>query len=66
MTEATNTPETARLLLVCTDCQHAWEPDLLDPTNQAEAMSIGCPLCGGWTWVGQLAEPSEPHRRQRP
>jgi hypothetical protein len=68
----------AGLLLVCTDCQHAWEPELLDPTDQAEAMSIGCPLCGGWTWIGELMEPrkdvlprpaetrDEPPRRQSP
>jgi hypothetical protein len=52
-------PDRAGLLLVCTDCQHAWEPDLVDPTDQAEAMSTGCPLCGGWTWIGELTEPDK-------
>jgi hypothetical protein len=57
-------PSQAGLLLVCTDCQHAWEPDLLDPSDRAEAMSIGCPLCGGWTWIGELAQPGEGFLRQ--
>jgi hypothetical protein len=52
-------PDRAGLLLVCTDCQYAWEPDLLDPTDQGEAMSTGCPLCGGWTWIGELTERSK-------
>lgn len=48
----------AGVVLVCTDCQHTWEPELLDLADQAEAMSTGCRLCGGWTWIGQIAEPS--------
>jgi hypothetical protein len=56
--------EPTGLLLVCTDCEHAWEPGLLDPSDRAEAMSIGCPRCGGWVWIGQLAEPGEVFRTQ--
>ncbi|MCA1709801.1 MAG: hypothetical protein LC808_43590 [Actinobacteria bacterium] len=48
----------AGVVLVCTDCQHTWEPELLDLADQAEAMSTGCRLCGGWTWIGQITESS--------
>ena len=47
------------VVLVCTACQHTWEPDLLDPTDRFEAASTGCPLCGGWTWIGQITEPGD-------
>jgi hypothetical protein len=52
-------PGKAGLLLVCTDCQYAWEPDLPDPTDRGEAMSTGCPQCDGWTWIGELTQPSK-------
>ncbi|MDQ3827686.1 MAG: hypothetical protein M3319_08540 [Actinomycetota bacterium] len=52
------------VVLVCTACQHTWEPDLVDPTDRSEATSTGCPLCGGWTWIGQITEPG--HRRVSP
>lgn len=43
------------VVLECSQCQQTWEPDYYgDPS---EAMSSGCPHCGGWTWTGQLAEP---------
>jgi hypothetical protein len=44
-------------VLICTSCQDAWEPDLTEPFGHT-----GCRTCGGWTWIGQLAEPvtSEP------
>ncbi|MDQ4104276.1 MAG: hypothetical protein M3186_11400 [Actinomycetota bacterium] len=66
MTEVNNLRAMAALVLVCTECQHTWEPNLLDPSDQAESMSIGCPQCGGWTWVGQLAERGELQRGQLP
>ena len=47
----------ASVVLVCTTCQHTWEPNLLDQTDRSEAASTGCPLCGGWTWIGQITEP---------
>jgi hypothetical protein len=50
------------VVLVCTPCQHTWEPDLLDPADRSEAASTGCPLCGGWTWIGQIAEPDHGKR----
>ncbi len=49
----------AGVVLVCTDCEHTWEPELFDQADQAEAMSTGCRLCGGWTWIGQIAESSD-------
>jgi hypothetical protein len=52
------------VVLVCTACQHTWEPNLLDPTDRSEAASTSCPLCGGWTWIGQITEPS--HGRVSP
>ena len=54
--------EVASVVLVCTACRHTWEPDLLDPTDRSEAASTGCPLCGGWTWIGQITEPGHAPR----
>jgi hypothetical protein len=54
--------EVASVVLVCTACQHTWEPGLLDPTDRSEATSTGCRLCGGWTWIGQITEPDHGHR----
>jgi Zn finger protein HypA/HybF involved in hydrogenase expression len=42
-----------RVVLACTTCQTTWEPDLID----VAAGNTGCPTCGGWTWIAQLAEP---------
>ena len=38
-----------RVVLACTSCQHAFEPDLV-----VELTQTGCELCGGWTWIAQL------------
>ena len=54
--------EVASVVLVCTACQHTWEPDLLDPTDRFEATSVSCRLCGGWTWVGEITEPGHAHQ----
>jgi hypothetical protein len=36
--------------LACTACQLVYEPDLAAfGTGQ-----LGCPRCGGWTWIAQL------------
>lgn len=44
------------VLLVCTECDHAWEVSSGEVVGEsAAAGSTGCPLCGGWTWVGELA-----------
>jgi len=45
---------TARTVLICTDCHAVWEPDLTDPSGHT-----GCRCCGGWTWIGEIAEPGE-------
>ena len=45
------------VVLLCTACQAAWEPE---PADWATG-NTGCRYCGGWTWIGQLAEP--PTRR---
>ena len=47
------------VVLVCTACEHTWEPDLLNPTDRSEATSTDCPLCGGWTWIGEITEPGD-------
>jgi len=43
-----------RTVLICTDCHAVWEPDLTDPNGHT-----GCRCCGGWTWIGEIAEPAE-------
>ena len=57
LTDQGSDREVASVVLVCTTCQHTWEPNLLDPTDRSEAASMGCRLCGGWTWIGQITEP---------
>jgi hypothetical protein len=37
--------------LACTACQLVYEPDLVDFGTG----NTGCPRCGGWTWIAQLA-----------
>ncbi len=43
------------MVLVCTDCQHVFEPDVM-----AELPAMGCERCGGWTWIAELTSPSGP------
>jgi ssDNA-binding Zn-finger/Zn-ribbon topoisomerase 1 len=40
-------------VLACSTCQATWEPSLDDVARG----NTGCPQCGGWTWIAQLAEP---------
>ncbi len=56
MSERENT-SAVRYVLVCHACQDAWEPDLTDPTL-VSAGETGCRRCGGWTWLGEVAEPA--------
>ena len=42
------------VVLVCTACQAAWEPEEVDWASG----NTGCRYCGGWTWIGQLAQPA--------
>lgn len=47
------------VVLVCTECRAIWEPT--SGSGIAEAGAIvrdGCPSCGGWSWVGELADPN--------
>jgi len=44
-----------RVVLGCTGCEHVYEPDL-DAWVRADT---GCPRCGGWTFIAELAEPGE-------
>ena len=54
--------EVASVVLVCTACQHTWEPNLLNPTDRSETASMRCPLCDGWTWIGEITEPGSAQR----
>lgn len=47
-------PAALRMVLCCTACQRAWQPAA---TTWDELSSSGCPDCGGWTWIGELAGP---------
>lgn len=58
--ETTETTESPRTVLVCTDCEDAWEPGLSDPDGHT-----GCRRCGGWTWIGQITEPDPTRRTTR-
>lgn len=45
------------VVLVCTGCKAVWEPT----SGSVEAGTVArdtCPSCGGWSWVGELADPS--------
>lgn len=49
----TERDEPLGVVLACDTCQHVWEPTLQDFGTG----NTGCPLCGGWTWIVELAEP---------
>lgn len=38
------------LTLVCTVCEHAYEPGLA----AFGTGRTGCPRCGGWTWIARV------------
>ncbi len=44
-----------RLVVICHSCQDAWEPDVTEPADLA-GNETGCRRCGGWTWLGEIAE----------
>lgn len=44
------------VVLACVSCQEAWELTVDD----FESGATGCPHCGGWTMIAQLAEPRRP------
>ncbi len=41
------------LVLSCTGCEHAYEPSLHDVATGR----LGCPNCGGWTFLAELTVP---------
>lgn len=47
--------EGAGVVLACSACQRSWRPDLSVPVD---TVSTGCPACGGWTWLAELATPA--------
>lgn len=52
------------VVLACDTCQHTWEPD----PDDFDTGQTGCPRCGGWTWLAELAEPAtvaDPRSRGR-
>jgi ribosomal protein S27AE len=51
-------PPPARVVLACTSCEHVYEPDL-DTFDGGD--HTGCPRCGDWTFIAELAEPGDHH-----
>jgi hypothetical protein len=58
MTQPTRQRQLAPVVLICTDCQHIFQPDLL-----AKLSATGCEKCGGWTWIAQTDPPELPRPR---
>jgi Zn-finger nucleic acid-binding protein len=44
------------LVLVCESCPYAWEPGTADRAEVDSLIQDGCPDCGGWLGVGEIAE----------
>lgn len=55
MRHTTSMAETVRVVLACTVCEHVCEPDL----DTFDGGETGCPCCGGWTFIAELAEPGD-------
>lgn len=48
----------ARPVLICQGCRYAWEPAAPDWTAEhLQALSSGCPECGDWLYLGEIAPP---------
>lgn len=45
------------VVLVCTECKAIWEPTS-GPVEAGTVARDTCPSCGGWSWVGELADPN--------
>jgi hypothetical protein len=43
-------------VLTCQSCPYAWEPGTTERTELDELMRTGCPECGDWLWLNELAE----------
>jgi hypothetical protein len=54
-------PETVvetRLVLICQGCRFGWEPTGPDWSGEhLQALSNGCPECGDWLYLGEIAPP---------
>lgn len=55
MTQPTAQRQLAPVVLICTDCKHIFQPDLV-----RELSLTGCERCGGWTWIAQTDPPELP------
>ncbi|GAA3219474.1 hypothetical protein GCM10017691_02950 [Pseudonocardia petroleophila] len=45
-------------VLICQGCRFAWEPTGPDWTGEhLQALSNGCPECGDWLYLGEIAPP---------
>jgi hypothetical protein len=46
-------------VLTCAGCRYAWEPAEGPWTAEhLQAFATGCPQCGDWLYLGQLANPA--------
>lgn len=55
------TPDAAapHVVLICQGCRYAFEPAGSDWTPEyMRALAGGCPECGDWLYLGELADPS--------
>jgi hypothetical protein len=50
----------ADAVLVCQSCPHVSEPARMTGDEFAALVRAGCPECGGWVWLGELAETGVP------
>lgn len=46
-------------VLACQGCSYAWEPGTTEVAEFDGLMREGCPDCGDWLWVGEVAEAGE-------
>ncbi|MFC5996742.1 hypothetical protein ACFQE5_21265 [Pseudonocardia hispaniensis] len=49
-------PELIRAVIVCQACPYVWEPARTERREFEVLVRDGCPDCGGWVWLGELAE----------
>jgi hypothetical protein len=56
-----------QLVLVCQGCRYAWEPTASTFTpEQLRPLAGGCPQCGDWLFLGELADSIRTPRRANP
>lgn len=60
------TTDATRLVLICEGCRYAWEPLAAEwTTDHLRAFAAGCPECGDWLYLGELADHPRPRRAER-